>query len=405
MTAATNDSSPEIAFVLALARALHRYGTPAHRLEEALGTVCKHLGLRGEFFTTPTTIIASFGDPAELRTAMLRVEAGELDMGKLARLDDLADQVGLRELPPAEGMRRIDAIVGAAPTWGPAITTIAHGVTTAAVVVFFHGGLLDAAVAGSLGLVLGVLSLLMQRSSAQARVFELIGAFVAAFVGGIAAAALPGVSASVVTIAGLLVLLPGMTLTVAMTELATHNLIAGTARLMAAIIVLLELALGVAIGERVAQELVTVPSGLPASLPVWADWGAVVISALAMVVVVRAQGKATPWIVLATLVGFAGARGGTALLGPELGVMIGAFALGVLVNVYARVLDRPAQVIAVPATLILVPGSIGFRGISSLLDRDTLTGIETTFAMFVVATAIVAGLLIANAAVSPRRSL
>jgi uncharacterized membrane protein YjjP (DUF1212 family) len=336
---------------------------------------------------------------------MLRVEAGELDMGKLARLDDLADQVSGRALTAAEGMRQIEAIVSARPTWGPAITTLAHGLTTAAVVVFFHGGARDAAVAGMLGLMLGALSLVMQRSNAQARVFELIGAFVAAFVGGIAAWAIDGVSSSVVTIAGLLVLLPGMTLTVAMTELATHNLIAGTARLMAAIIVLLELALGVAIGERAALELVAVPSVAPASLPAWADWAAVVVSALAMVVVVRAQGKATPWIVLATLVGFAGARGGTELLGPELGVLLGAFALGVLVNVYARVLDRPAQVIAVPATLILVPGSIGFRGISSLLHRNTLTGIETTFAMFVVAMAIVAGLLIANAAVSPRRSL
>jgi len=405
VTAATNEPLPEIAFVLALARALHRYGTPAHRLEEALQTVCGQLGLRSAFFSTPTTIIASFGDPAELRTSMLRVDAGVLDMGKLARLDELADQVAGREMSAAEGMRRIDAIVSAPPTWGPTITMLAHGLTTAAVVVFFHGGAKDAAVAGTLGLVLGAMSLVMQRSSAQARVFELIGAFIAAFFGSIAAWGIPGVSASVVTIAGLLVLLPGMTLTVAMTELATHNLIAGTARLMAAIIVLLELALGVAIGERVAQELVAVPSVSPASLPPWADWAAVVISALAMVVVVRAQGKATLWIVLATLVGFAGARGGAQLLGPELGVLLGAFALGVLVNVYARVLDRPAQVIAVPATLILVPGSIGFRGISSLLNRNTLTGIETTFAMFVVAMAIVAGLLIANAAVSPRRSL
>lgn len=403
MTAAT--TSPEIAFILALARALHRYGTPAHRLEEALEIVGKDLGLRGEFFSTPTTIIASFGDPAELRTAMLRVEAGELDMGKLARLDALADRVAAKDLTPAEGMQQIDAIVGAKPTWGPTITTLAHGVTTAGAVVFFHGGWRDAFVAGTLGLVLGILSLVMQRSNAQARVFELIGAFVAAFAAGLAASQIPGVSSSVVTIAGLLVLLPGMTLTVAMTELATHNLIAGTARLMAAIIVLLELALGVAVGELAASKLVVVPSVAPVSLPAWADWAAVVVSALAMVVVVRAQGKATLWIVLATLVGFAGARGGTEALGPELGVLLGAFALGVLVNVYARVLDRPALVIAVPATLILVPGSIGFRGISSLLNRNTLTGIETTFAMFVVAMAIVVGQLIANAAVSPRRSL
>lgn len=32
-----------IRFVLALGRALHRYGTPAHRLEEALAIVCRRL--------------------------------------------------------------------------------------------------------------------------------------------------------------------------------------------------------------------------------------------------------------------------------------------------------------------------------------------------------------------------
>jgi uncharacterized membrane protein YjjB (DUF3815 family) len=58
-----------------------------------------------------------------------------------------------------------------------------------------------------------------------------------------------------------------------------------------------------------------------------------------------------------------------------------------------------------PAVLLLVPGSVGFRGISSLLRQDTLSGIETTFSMFVVAVSIVAGLLMANAALSPRRAL
>ena len=66
-------------------------------------------------------------------------------------------------------------------------------------------------------------------------------------------------------------------------------------------------------------------------------------------------------------------------------------------------LDRPQQVVLVPAVILLVPGSVGFRGMSSLFNRDTLTGIETTFASFAVAMAIVAGLLIANAVLSPRR--
>jgi uncharacterized membrane protein YjjP (DUF1212 family) len=393
------------AFVLALARALHRYGTPAHRLEEALERVSERLGVAAQFFTTPTSIIVSFGDPAEMRTSMLRVEGGELDMGKLAGLDALAAAVADRKVDPIEGMRRIEAIVGAAPTWGPAPTLVASALATAAVVVFFHGGLLDVAVAGGVGLLIGTLSLVMQRSTAQARVFELVGAFVAAFVGGLTAAWLPGVSSSVVTVAGLLLLLPGMTLTVAMTELATRNLMSGTARLMAAIIVLLELALGVALGEAAARALVDVPEVAPDALPRWAEWIAIGVSALAMVVVVRARTRAAPWIALATLTGFFGARAGIDVLGPQMGVLLGSLALGVLVNLYARWRDQPAQVVLVPATLLLVPGSLGFRGISSLLHQQTLSGVETTFGMFVVATAIVAGLLVANAVLSPRRVL
>jgi len=61
--------------------------------------------------------------------------------------------------------------------------------------------------------------------------------------------------------------------------------------------------------------------------------------------------------------------------------------------------------VSVPAVLLLVPGSLGLRGLASLLDRDTVTGVESVVATAIVATAIVAGLLIANAVVSPRRSL
>src|SRR3954471_18808847 len=93
-----------IAFVLGLGRALHRYGTPAHRLEEALLECCSRLGLTAEVFTTPTTIIMSFGEPVELRTRMMRVEGGELDMGKLARVDALADAVASLRLSPGEGV-------------------------------------------------------------------------------------------------------------------------------------------------------------------------------------------------------------------------------------------------------------------------------------------------------------
>lgn len=394
-----------VRFVLALGRALHIYGTPAHRLEEALARVCGRLGLRAEFMSTPTSLTIGFGDPADLKTAMMRVHAAELDLGKLAQLDALADAVVEREIDSEDALHRVEAIVAAPPTWGRGPETAVYALTGASIAVFFGGGARDVAAASVVGLFMGVLVLLMRRRAHARRAIELIGGFVASFAAHAAGELVGGIAPSVVTIGALIALLPGLTLTTAMTELATRNLVSGTARLMSALIVLLELALGVALGERLAGALWHLSPHVPMGLPGWTQWVAFAAGSLGMVIVCQADRRATGWILLTSLVAYAASDLGTRVLGADLGVLLGALALGIAANLYARLLDRPQQVVLVPAVILLVPGSMGFRGISSLLDRNTMTGIETTFATFVVAMAIVAGLLIANALVSPRRVL
>jgi uncharacterized membrane protein YjjB (DUF3815 family) len=56
----------------------------------------------------------------------------------------------------------------------------------------------------------------------------------------------------------------------------------------------------------------------------------------------------------------------------------------------------------VPGILLLVPGSVGFRSIAALMDREVVSGIETAFKMVVIAVSIVSGILIARV-VTPRR--
>jgi len=305
----------------------------------------------------------------------------ELSAGEL--LDGLTDEVAL------------DALRVTAET----------NLVAMALVVFFGGGFADVVVASVVGLLIGLLAQYASRSTDQARVLELVGAAFASFAASMVSAWWHAVTPSLVTVAALIVLLPGMSLTVAMTELATRHVIAGTARMMSAVIVLLELVVGVAVGERLASVLVDVHQVSLVPLPAWSQWVALGASAIGVAIIVQAHPLSFGWILAAGLVGYLGNIVGTEWLGGEMGVMVGAFLLGVLSNGYARWLGRPAQVVQVPAVLLLVPGSMGFRGMSSLLGRNTVTGVETVFEMFVVAMAIVAGLLIANAVVSPRRSL
>ncbi len=203
------EDSDAVGFVLALARALHRYGTPAHRLEEAIRWCCERLGLQAEVFSTPTMISMSFGAETALRTRMMRVDGGELDLGKLAQVDALGDRVGARIISPTEGLHQLAAIVGGKPEFGRVLSTLAHALTCGAIAVFFGGGIRDVALAGAIGLSLGLLAQILARSTDQARVFELVGAALAAFTAGVVSSLSPQIAPSLVTVAALTCCCPG----------------------------------------------------------------------------------------------------------------------------------------------------------------------------------------------------
>jgi uncharacterized membrane protein YjjB (DUF3815 family) len=87
---------------------------------------------------------------------------------------------------------------------------------------------------------------------------------------------------------------------------------------------------------------------------------------------------------------------GAAVLGPELGLFAGSLTAGLASNAVARATRRPAAVTLVPALLMLVPGSVGFRSLALLLQRDVVIGVEQAFRMTLMLSALVAGLLASN---------
>jgi uncharacterized membrane protein YjjB (DUF3815 family) len=93
------------------------------------------------------------------------------------------------------------------------------------------------------------------------------------------------------------------------------------------------------------------------------------------------------------------------LLGPELGVFVGAVTIGAAGNLYARLLNRPSAVTLIPGLLLLVPGSVGYGSFARFIERDVTTGLEAAFTMILIAVALVTGLLVSNVVVPPRRAL
>lgn len=400
------DDQSQRSFVVEIGVALHTYGTPAHRLEAALTALAKRLGLEAQVFTTPTQLMMGFGTASDQRPIMVRVQPGTVSLGKLSSLDRVADAVVRGEVSAEEGVEQVRAIVRDREPFGGVLTVLAFTLTSAALARFFGGGIPDVVASAAIGWVIGVLALLFSRSEAAGQVFALVAAFVAS--AGATGAAVAGVpmTPAIAILAGLIVLVPGLTLTIAMTELATMNLVSGTARLMAAALIFLEMAFGVALGqEGVARAFGTPPEVAAVALPAWTEPVALLLAALSIGVLFQTGVRGLGLALVSCVLAFYGSQAGAELLGPVLGASVGAFLLAAASNTWARLADRPAMLMLVPGLLLLVPGSLGFRSVAQLVQKDVLAGVDTAFTMMLVSISLVAGLLVANAVVSPRRSL
>src|SRR6202011_958756 len=103
-------------------------------------------------------------------------------------------------------------------------------------------------VSALIGLAIGGIAALSQRSPRVERIFEFSAAFVATAIVGIWERFVGPIALYVVLIAGIVQLLPGYSLTTALNELANRNLVSGTARLGGVFVTLLALGCGFALG-------------------------------------------------------------------------------------------------------------------------------------------------------------
>ncbi len=389
-----------------LGAAFHRYGAAAHSLESALMNISKALKLKGQFFCVPTMIMASFDTSDGNKHSLQRVKIPDVNLRKILLLDELGDKMIAHQISLEEANQELEAIIKR-KSFHPFWDILAYGVLALSSTIFFGGSYIDITAAFFLGLIAGIVNSACNREESTYRFQEFLTAFVASASACILFIYSQNFSIQLVTLTSLIVLMPGLSLTIAMTELATHNLVAGTARLMGAIVSLMKITFGVLLGYTLVQHFNPTVRYIEVSNPIpeyW-QWLALLVAPLAFMILFRGRFRDLPWILLAGLLAYCSSHFISLRFGVGAAAFVAAFMVGATSNIYARALKHPAATIELPGLILLVPGSIGFRGLSLLIEKNTLVGINTAFEMFLISIAIVGGLLLSNIIVAPRRSL
>jgi uncharacterized membrane protein YjjP (DUF1212 family) len=384
-------------FLLYLGSALTAAGEAVNEIEDHLSGVARAYGApHARFSVLPTYVVASLepGRPATLEpTGQLR---GGLRLDQTSAVFQVLKAAERGGLDLREGSHRIRRIVNSPPRFGLRATILGHLVLTVGICLVLQPTVIDLAVAGLFGILVGLLKRVGQRWTSTRMIMPVGAAFFVAAVTfvlsrhGWADADVRSMVAPLVTF------LPGGMLTMAVVELSAGQLVTGASRLVAGVLQLLLLAFGIiaaaqVVGLPTSDELVDDPTN---QLGWWAPWLGVLLVGIGSYLYHSAPRRSLGWLCLVLYVAWVGQFVGNIFVGGYLSGFVGALVMTPAAYLVARFPSGPpAMVSFLPAFWLLVPGALGLIGIAEYLGEDSTTGLQDFLGMVGSMIAVALGVL------------
>lgn len=430
-------------YIMQLCRALMRYGAPTHRLEEYMQMTARVLEVSGQFLYLPGCMIMSFDDPTT-RTAevkLVRMVHG-VDLGRLADTHNVYKNVVHDLIGVEEATHELDEILQRKPRFNKWILVLMYGLASSTVGPFAFGAQpIDMPIIFCLGCIVGLMQhVLAPRSTLYSNVFEVTAAVLTSFL----ARALGSINVtrnggseklfcfSAIAQSSIALILPGFMVLCSSLELQSHQMIAGSIRMVYAIIYSLFLGYGITVGTTIYGLMdanATTETSCKAADAVYGStylrqFPFVAIYAIFLAIVNHGKWKQMPVMIFIAVSGYIATYFSSTKLGSqsEVANTIGAFTIGVLGNLYSRVWHGHAATAILPGIFVLVPSGLASSGsliagvnyaaqVRHNLDSNgtsssTSTLSETSvaslgFGMIQVAIGITVGLFIAALVVYP----
>ncbi len=398
-------------FLLELGKALHKFGTTASRLENHMLDVCQSLGLDGHFIVSPTMLTMVLWIPGTDKkyNHHIRAKPGELDLGSLAKTNKLVNRVISNELSITEASQSLDDILSAKPPYNRWITLLAYALASAAFACLIGQNWSEVFVSFFAGLSVYGSIWFIEAFFTNTDILDPLAALSAALLTGAAHHWFPEINVSLVVLSGIIVLIPGLSITMALKDLAARHLISGTVRLMDSLLCLCKLYFGAALGKAIVAAIcpTVITPELVANLPSWIVWVAVPCLSFSLVIVFRNPLSDLPWGLLCCFIAYFGTVFGAQYLGDSLGPFVGALLVGLYSNIWSRAVNTSSLVIMLHGVVLLVPGSKAYIGLNQAVDSmgfDSLLP-QAGGQAFIIFMSILAGLIFANTILPARRVL
>jgi uncharacterized membrane protein YjjP (DUF1212 family) len=238
-----------------LCKALMMYGAPTHRLEEYMNMSARVLEIEAQFLYMPGCMIIAFDDSSVHTSEVKLVRTSQgTDLGKLRDVHEIYKEVVHDRIGVDEATPRLEAIMGRKDKFTRWFRVLMYGLASATVGPFaFQARFIDLPFCFLLGCMIGWLQLVVAPGNdLLSNVFEIgasvITSFLARALGSIRHDGKEIFCFSAMAQSSIALILPGFMVLCASLELQSRHIVAGSVRMVYAIIYSLFLGFGITIG-------------------------------------------------------------------------------------------------------------------------------------------------------------
>jgi uncharacterized membrane protein YjjP (DUF1212 family) len=398
-------------FILKVGLAAHKYGSTSTRLEYFLSSLSNEMGFQGVFKATPVEIVFGLRETPDSpqRVEVMATAPPNIDLDKLARLGELLNEIKEGSLSVSDAYDRIDQIDQVPPPWGKFASLLGYVFTGLGLAPLLGAGWTDTFVATVFSILVYGMVLLSARMGAITTSWinmPLSTALITGFLATLVKYWVPDLNLVLVILSAVAIILPGYSISLGVGELVAQHVLSGVSNLMSGLITLIKQIAGAIIGISIASLFVTTAATEPET-PVNQMWVMLLFPLLlvGLGLAFQVSRRDFPWSVLLSGIAFLGVLGGTSLMDSNLGNLLGTIIAVVLANLWSRKTGRPTSIVLIPAIVMLVSGTIGFRGLAAMAEGELLLGVQQFLQMFIVAITILAGILIGFTIVRPEPNL
>ncbi|GAM86405.1 hypothetical protein ANO11243_044190 [Dothideomycetidae sp. 11243] len=340
------------------------------------------LEIEAQFLYIPGSMIISFDDSQTHTAAVRLVRAVQgLDLGKLRDVHELYKNVVHDRLGVEEATRQLHDIRKRPQKYNKWLLVLVYGLASASVGPFAFGARpIDLPIAFLLGTIVGILQLhFAPRSELYSNVFEVtavvLTSFLARAFGSIRGGNLFCFSA--LAQSAIALILPGYTVLCASLELQSRSIVAGSVRMVYAIIYSLFLGFGIMIGTALYGRIdsnATSATQCENSIAAPYFFISVPIFTLCLIVINQGKWKQMPVMLVISFAGYVSSYFTSKRFASnsQIASTLGAFVIGVMANLYSRVGKRSTAML--PAIFVQVPSGLAVSGslISGLASANQI---------------------------------